>query len=237
MEFLKQYSESGRNINGQLLVQLRAGTKLPLRPNNNYLYEAIDLQDMLFTAPELETKFATLFPDMSKPLVLDVGCYFGDTVTELAKFNPHINVLGLDIKYKRVVKSCRKIKRAKIQNAKIALCDVQQILSILPEQSLHGMCVFFPDPWEKNRHEKNRFLNEAFFIKVFSRLRENGFIWLKTDHSDYFTNTATAATESHYKIVDSLPAGIVENRSYKTLFEEIFQKQAHPIYQAIFVKV
>lgn len=235
MEFLRQFSEAGKNINGQLLVQLRAGHQLPLRPTNNYLYEAVALRDMLFTAPELESQFSSLFADMSKPLMIDVGCYFGDTIKELAQYNHHINVLGLDIKYKRVVKSCRKITKAKITNAKIALCDIQQLLPILPEQSLYGMCVFFPDPWEKSRHERNRYLNEAFFKRMSVCLRKDGFIWFKTDHSRYFQDTLETAFNANFKKQDDLPGGVLASRNYRTLFEEIFREQGHPIYQAIFL--
>ncbi len=226
-----------RNINGRWLVQLRAGIAGSLVPNNHYLLEAVELRALLYTLPELEQGFSSIFAGMPRPLVLDAGCYFGDTVVELAAFNPGIDVLGLDLKYKRVVKSCRKIKRAGLTNAKIAICDILDLLPILPEHSIDGICVFFPDPWRKNRHEKYRFLNRYFFKEMFTRLTDDGFIWFKTDHKDYFEEAAVAAVENNFTAVRHLPGNKIAERHYKTIFEELFHRQNLTTYEMIFKKV
>ena len=100
----------GKSAVGKWLIQLRAGKKPGFRPINHYLFEAVELKGLLYTQPELESEFPGIFENPSLPLVLDVGCYLGHTVIELAKHNPGINVLGLDVKYKRVVRSCHKIE-------------------------------------------------------------------------------------------------------------------------------
>lgn len=225
-----------RNINGQRLIKLRAGEKLVLNPHNPYLFEAVGLRDLLYTFPELEQGFSTLFDDMDRPLVLDVGCYFGNTVVELALNNPGINVLGLDIKYKRVVKSCRKIRRAKVNNAKIAICEAQQLISIIPDESLNGICVFFPDPWRKSRHEKFRYLSLPFFNRMYPKIRKNGFIWLKTDNEEYFKEVGQAVARSNFSLTRQLPAGSIAPLPYITLFEDLFIKQNLAIHQMFVVK-
>lgn len=225
-----------RNINGQRLIKLRAGVKLGLNPHNPYLFEAVGLRDLLYTFPELEEGFSTLYQDMARPLVLDVGCYYGNTVVELALNNPGINVLGLDLKYKRVVKSCRKIRRAKVTNAKIAICEAQQLISILPDSSLNGICVFFPDPWRKSRHEKFRYLSLPFFNRIYPKVRENGFIWLKTDNTEYFQEVSQVVARSNFTVTNQLPENSIIPLPYKTLFEDLFIKQNLDIHQMIIVK-
>jgi tRNA (guanine-N7-)-methyltransferase len=224
---------SRRNIHGQWLIRLREGTAASRPPNNHYLLEAVGLQEMLYTLPELEKGFSAMFDDMSRPLVLDVGCYFGDTVVELALYNPGINVLGLDVKYKRVVKSCRKIKRTRLNNAKIAICNIQELIPLLPAHSVTGVFVFFPDPWRKSRHEKHRFLNRSFFNEISVRLTGEGFIWLKTDHPEYFEESKTAAETCGFTAISRLPGTNVVHRQYKTLFEDLFNKQNIPTYEII----
>jgi tRNA (guanine-N(7)-)-methyltransferase len=217
---------------GNWLIRLREGEKPDFSPNNYYLFEAVGLTGLLYTLPELRHDFPTIFADPSLPLVLDVGCYLGHTAVELAKHNPGINVLGLDVKYKRVVKSCRKIKKEQLTNAKIAMCDVMELLPLLPEHSLYGMLIFFPDPWIKSRHHKFRYLNDEFFSDVFARLWEGGFIWLKTDHREYYEAVLDAAPQFGFTVGDCLPDKI-EPRDYRTRFETIFLEQRVPLYQLI----
>ena len=123
-------------IYGSWLIRSRGGVICTKMPHNPYMFEAVKLQGLLYTIPELEREFPDIFENPALPLVLEVGCYMGHTVMELAEHNPGINVLGLDIKYKRVVKSVRKIERSRLPNAKIALCDVMELLPILKEHSV-----------------------------------------------------------------------------------------------------
>ena len=88
----------------------------------------MNLSSHLFTQNELAEKFPTLFNDMSKPFVLEIGCYMGKNVVELAIQNPEINFLGIDITYKRVVKAARKLKKQFIDNGKIAICEGNSFL-------------------------------------------------------------------------------------------------------------
>jgi tRNA (guanine-N7-)-methyltransferase len=220
---------------GRWLIQLRNGEQPVLSPANPYLFEAVKLKGLLYTLPELREEFPRIFENPSQPLVLDIGCYLGHTVVELAKHNPGINVLGLDIKYKRVVKSCRKIEKEGLTNAKIALCDIRELTPILPERSVYGMFIFFPDPWIKNRHRKFRYLIEDFFGEAFSRLSDDGFIWLKTDHKDYYEAAAGFAKQYGYEEIDRLP-DIIGNREFKTIFESIFLEQDLPVYRLMLGK-
>lgn len=220
------------HIYGSWLIRSREGVIGTKIPHNPYMFEAVKLQGLLYTIPELKREFPDIFENPGLPLVLEVGCYMGHTVIELAEHNPGINVLGLDIKYKRVVKSVRKIKRAQLTNAKIALCDVMELLPILPEHSVYGMFIFFPDPWIKDRHEKHRYLKEQFFNLACSRLAEGGFIWLKTDQKKYFDEITTTAQQYNFTVLDRLP-GKIAQREYRTLFENTFTEKNIPYYQVI----
>ncbi|MCP5045679.1 MAG: tRNA (guanosine(46)-N7)-methyltransferase TrmB [bacterium] len=224
------------NCYGKWLIQLREGVPDSREPFNKYLIEAVGMRKWLYTFPELRAGFSTMFEDMSRPLVLDVGCYWGNTVVEMAVHNPGINVLGLDLKYKRVVKSCRKIKREKVSNAKIAVCSIQELMTLLPGHSVSGILIFFPDPWEKKRHEKNRYLNESFFREITTKLTGQGFIWLKTDHKDYFDCSTVVAQSCGFMPAGDFPVHTIVEREYRTQFEETFIRQEKPVYQEIYVK-
>lgn len=228
---------------GTIIDNLRQGVKAPDRHKNPYLSEALELQEYLLTQKELSEKFPILFNDMKKPFVLEIGCYMGKNVVELATQNQDKNILGLDITYKRVVKAARKLKRLSADNAKIAICDGKSFFEqIVPDSALHGVCVFFPDPWPKDRHEKNRLLKKEFIELLFKKLTPNGFFWFKTDHKEYFLETEKVLFECGFVADDGesfeplqQPHTILGG-PYETAFQKLFTSKSIPFYQRVYLK-
>jgi tRNA (guanine-N7-)-methyltransferase len=222
---------------GNILIRLRNGEAIEIDPYNRYLHEAMHLTDLLHTRPELEGGFPGIFENPSLPVLLEIGCYMGETVAEISKRNQDINILGVDIKYKRVVKSCLRIKREKLSNAKIAISDARELLTILPDHSLLGILAFFPDPWQKLKHEKHRFLSDYFFNTALRKLTDRGFIWIKTDNHAYFEEVKTKVPGFDFTITDSLPLSRhLVGENYRTFFEQLFVKLKKPIYQLFLQK-
>jgi tRNA (guanine-N7-)-methyltransferase len=215
---------------GHYLVRLRNGEALNLNIHNRYLLQANQLRGLLYTKPELEKSFPLLFENPGLPAVMEIGCYMGDTMVEIAKRNPGLNVLGVDIKYKRVVKSCYKIKRARLTNAKIAIGDARELIAVLPDHSLYGIIAFFPDPWQKKKHKKHRFLDTHFFEVVSDKLSDQGFIWLKTDNKAYYEEIMETLQEYNFTSMDSLPLLLI-GENHRTFFEQLFINANEPIYQ------
>jgi tRNA (guanine-N7-)-methyltransferase len=56
---------------------------------------------------------------------------------------------------------------------------------MLPEGSLSGIHVFFPDPWHKTRHKKRRLIQPAFVELLASRLKPGGYFHCATDWENY----------------------------------------------------
>lgn len=220
---------------GHLLIRLRRGEQLELDLQNQYLFQAQRMTDILYTKVELKEKFPGIFNQPSHPLLLEIGCYMGMTVEEIARLNPDLNVLGVDIKYKRVVKSCRRIRRAGLDNAKIAIADARELIHLLPDESLSGIIAFFPDPWRKNRHEKNRFLSDSFFEITYSKLSRGGFTWIKTDNRDYYLEAKDYARKNGFTIIDTLPRPLI-SENHTTFFEQLFLGNGQSIDQLILLK-
>ncbi len=222
------------NNNSALITRLRQGAS-DVSFHNPYIVKAKELTGLLYTLEELGDAFPGIFANPSLPVVLEIGCYLGATVTELAKFNPQINVLGIDLRYKRVVKSCKKIFREELSNCKIAICNAWELISILPHGSIFGAFIFFPDPWEKKKQQRNRLLNQHFLENFHNKLEAGGFFWLKTDKQDYFAEVIDTAKRCGYSISPALSEKIAQ-REYKSLFENMFINQGKTIYQSIFQK-
>jgi hypothetical protein len=56
---------------------------------------------------------------------------------------------------------------------------------MLPEGSLDGIHVFFPDPWHKTRHKKRRLIQPPFVALLASRLKPGGYFHCATDWENY----------------------------------------------------
>lgn len=116
------------------------------------------------------------------PLHLEIGSGNGFFLSGLAQRNPDWNVLGVEIRYKRVVLCSTKITRAGLTNARIIRYHAGFLDDLLPPQSVSGLYVNHPDPWPKERHEKNRLLSRWFMEDVVHLLRPGAAFRLKTDH-------------------------------------------------------
>ncbi len=229
-----QNADHERTI-GSCLIKLRKGQDVIGVKYNRYISLATQFPDLLHTVPELEENFPNTFQNPQLPVIMEIGCYMGTTVVDMATQNPHFNILGVDIRYKRVVKSCQKIRRANLPNAIIAIADARKLIASLPDNSLYGICALFPDPWRSPKEHKHRFLNDDFFKQAFSKLTKNGFIWVKTDSHPYLKAVQRSAQPQGYAISETLPFPLL-SQNHQTFFEGLFKNQNQPIYQAFMQK-
>lgn len=225
---------------GGIIDNLKKGLKAPTRHHNPYLNEALLLSEVLYTEQELLKTNGKLFQN-SNPIVVEIGCYMGKNVAELAQQNKNINFMGLDITYKRVVKAAKKLKQNKIDNAKIALCDGTLFLDkLISSHSLQGVCVFFPDPWPKDKHQKNRLLNANFVNLLKEKLSPEGFFWFKTDAQGYFQQTEKLLLESGFILDNECDDNglnkpkCLQGGPYETAFQKIFTSKQVPFYQGVY---
>lgn len=117
-----------------------------------------------------------------RPLCLEVGSGNGFFLAGMAARHPERSWLGIEIRFKRVVLCARKIDAAGVQNARIARYDAWWLDDLFEPDSLDGLFVNHPDPWEKARHEKNRLMGR-YFAELAARLLKVGREFrLKTDH-------------------------------------------------------
>ncbi len=220
---------------GSLVERLKKGEEVANRHDNPYVREAVGFEGILFTPDEVMPKFPNLFEQNGRPLVIEVGSYLGKNLIEIAKEVPEANVLGLEITYKRAVKCARKITANSLGNARISICDARALLPEIPDESLDGVCVFFPDPWPKARHEKNRLARKEFFEILEKKLKPSGFVWFKTDHQPYF-EYAVAAARGWNVSERNIQPKILSKSSYTTVFEQMFLSRNEPVYRVVFTR-
>lgn len=115
--------------------------------------------------------------------ILEIGCGSGRFLTQYAKANKDI-CLGIDIRFKRLVLAAN--KSLEINNLFWSRCRAEELVNIIKENSLKEVHIYFPDPWPKKRHLKNRLMSKDFLQQLKEKMTPKAKLFFKTDHDEYF---------------------------------------------------
>ncbi|QUR65960.1 tRNA (guanosine(46)-N7)-methyltransferase TrmB [Mycobacterium spongiae] len=125
------------------------------------------------------------------PVVLEIGSGSGTSTLAMAQLEPHINVIAVEIYRRGLAQLLCALEREKVDNIRLIRGNAVTVLEhLIAPGSLHGVRVFFPDPWPKARHHKRRLLQPATFALIADRLRPGGVVHAATDHSGYAEHIA-----------------------------------------------
>ncbi len=116
----------------------------------------------------------------------DLGSGSGGHTIEQARLLPEALFLAVEVRFKRAFRTIEKAEGLGIGNILVVRLAVQDFLVELPDNSVQGFFINFPDPWDKPRWFKNRLINERFISALSSKLKIGGFISYKSDHRRYF---------------------------------------------------
>jgi len=123
--------------------------------------------------------------DHAQPLYLEIGFGNGESLAQMAQTNPQFNYLGVEVHRPGVGHLLIAIERLGLQNLRVMHHDAIEVLDALPDATLHGLLLLFPDPWHKKRHHKRRILQPSFVARAARVIRPGGFLHAATDWDDY----------------------------------------------------
>ena len=122
----------------------------------------------------------------SNPVVMEIGFGMGDSTARIAAANPNINYIGIEVFLYGFSKLLAKIDNLGLKNIKIMRFDAVQVLEdLVPDNSVSGFHIFFPDPWPKKRHNRRRLVKRPFTDLLTTKLVKGGYIYCVTDWEDY----------------------------------------------------
>jgi tRNA (guanine-N7-)-methyltransferase len=129
---------------------------------------------------------AELFP-RNQPLEVELGCGDASFLVNYAKLHPERNFIGVERLLGRIRKLDRKGRRAGLTNLRGVRIESAYFLEyLLPKNSTVALHIYFPDPWPKRKHLKNRLINERFPQLAQQALAPGGIVFLRTDDQNYF---------------------------------------------------
>lgn len=178
-------------------VQVRAGLPIPTTSS---------LQNLIFKFQSIVEPLnpAEWFPK-PQSLEVELGCGDASFLVEYARWHPEKNFIGVERLLGRISKLDRKGRRAGLTNLRGARIESAYFLKyLLPPGSASAIHVYFPDPWPKKRHHKNRLINGSFSALAQTALAPDGKIYLRTDNADYFAQMIEVfAADNHFEKIET----------------------------------
>lgn len=157
---------------------MQSDTKHALKPTETLIHQFESIVERI--ALEI------IFPK-AQPLELELGSGDGSFLAKYAQAHPEHNFIGVERLLGRLRKIDKKGLRAGLTNLRLVRIEASYLLEfLLPKKSIVALHVYFPDPWPKRKHRKNRLINEGFTELTREALQQGGTIYLRTDDADYF---------------------------------------------------
>ncbi|MGQ0508977.1 MAG: tRNA (guanosine(46)-N7)-methyltransferase TrmB [Betaproteobacteria bacterium] len=140
------------------------------------------------------------------PLVLEIGSGMGETTAAIAHAHPETDFIAVEVHGPGVGSLLKKIEELDLKNLRIVRHDAVEVLeSMIPDGTLAGIHLFFPDPWPKKRHHKRRLVQPELAALMARRLAAGGVLHAATDWVEYAEHMEIVLGAE--PLLERLPAG------------------------------
>lgn len=167
------------------------------------------------------------------PIHVEFGTGKGKFITTLAKQNPDINYIAMELKEEVLLKAVEKADASNLNNILFLWGDVSNILDYFEAKELSRIYINFCDPWPKNRWSKRR-LTHFGFLEMYNRvLEDDGEIHFKTDNEKLFEFSLNEIAANNWLLKNiSLDLGNSEyENNVTTEYEDKFMSQGMRIFR------
>jgi len=120
------------------------------------------------------------------PVHLEIGCGKGTFICEMAKANPDINFVAIEIIKNIIVLALEKVDSEHIDNVKFISGSAANLREYFDEGELDRIYLNFSDPWPKSGHKKRRLTHPEYLAIYKDLLSKDGAIIQKTDNRALF---------------------------------------------------
>jgi tRNA (guanine-N7-)-methyltransferase len=186
MEPQAQTGETGVGAAGHAPGHIRSFARRPGRMSPAQSRHLQEMMPIIGVPYENRTLNLDALFGRAAPRILEIGCGMGDTTAHIAAAHPENDYLGVEVYPPGVGNLCKRITEDGLKNVRVIRHDaVEVVRDMLPDASLSGIHVFFPDPWPKKRHHKRRLIQPPFVAELTRRLRPGGYLHCATDWEAY----------------------------------------------------
>jgi len=168
------------------------------------------------------------------PLILEIGFGNGELLATMAADNPEQNFLGIEVHEPGVGHCLLCLDRLGLTNVRLMRHDALEVLeNQIPDAALHGVHLFFPDPWPKKRQYKRRIVRPDFIALLGRKIESGGYFHTATDWADYARHIQ--ATVSENPVFSAVEAKT--SKRPETKFERRGKRLGHEIWEQIYTRL
>ena len=137
--------------------------------------------------------WALLFKNKN-PICLELGMGRGSFLIQMAKKNPRINYIGLELDKNQTASAIKAIGNQKIDNLKIICANANDIINFFGKE-IDTIYLTFSEPWPK-KHDANKRFTHINYLKLYDRIfKKNKHIILKTDNKILFASSLESLSD------------------------------------------
>lgn len=125
------------------------------------------------------------FTHPERPLTVEIGFGMGRSLVLMAQANPERNYVGIEVHIPGIAQCVYEAGEVGLDNLKVLDADAIQVLREMPDASINCVQLYFPDPWQKKRHFKRRFVVDERMALVEQKLELGGTFHAATDWEPY----------------------------------------------------
>ena len=178
-----------------------------------------------------KNKWNDLFGNKN-PIHIELGMGRGDFIINMAKENPNINYIGLELYDSQMVKATERLRNQKLPNLKLINADARNLDKFFGKE-IDTIYLTFSEPWPKRIDEKNRFTHISY-LKLYDKIfKKNKHIILKTDNKGLFAYSLESLSQYWY-VFDRISLDLHNDEkpisNIMTDFEKKYFEEGRPIY-------
>ena len=181
---------------------------------------------------EYKGRWKELFENKGE-LHIEVGMGKGKFLNEMARRNPHINYIGIEMYSSVLLRALQKMELDPLPNLRFLCIDARILPDVFEKGEVDHIYLNFSDPWPKDRHAKRRLPSRQFLERFDQILKADGRISFKTDNRDLFDFAVEELEPAGWKaevITYDLHADeVLCTGNVMTEYEEKFSSKGNPI--------
>ena len=169
----------------------------------------------------------------NNPMELEVGCGKGQFACELAKRNPEMNYIAVEVNPNVIYMACKKALDEGIKNLHFLQCRAEYLPKYIPDDSIGRVYLNFSCPFPKKKYASHRLTNERFLNIYRELMTDSAEIHQKTDNMHFFEYSIEEFSQCGFAIknlsLDLHNSGFENN--IMTEYEKRFTDLGQPIYR------
>lgn len=166
--------------------------------------EIINSSEFAVNEPEsCKGKWSEIFGN-ENPVHIEVGMGKGRFIMQMAKENPKINYIGIEMYSSVLLRAVEKAEALKAEeklsgNFRFIRMDARNLSNVFEKGEVDRIYLNFSDPWPKDRHAKRRLTSVEFLRRYEEILYKDSKVEFKTDNRDLFDFSLEEATRAGWE--------------------------------------